>query len=231
MHVRAPARTRIERTEQIFQAIEDNIRAHVPAKDLKLMIDNIGLPARVFNLAFTDGSAIGVNDGVIQIELSEDHQPTAEITKKLRTELPVAFPDVLFYFQPADLVTQVLNFGVPTQIDVQIQGRDRENNAKVAALVQQKMAAVPGIVDAHVQQELGAPEMYYTVDRTRAQQLQLKMQDIANNLNISLSSSEQVSPNFWVDPKNGVPYFMAVQTPEYRIATKVSSTIRHWTAG
>ena len=220
LHVRAPARTRIERTEQIFQAIEDNIRAHVQAKDLKLMIDNIGLPARVFNLAFTDGSAIEINDGVIQIELSEDHQPTAEITKKLRTELPVAFPDVLFYFQPADLVTQVLNFGVPTQIDVQVQGRDRENNAKVAALVQQKMAAVPGIVDAHVQQELGAPEMYYTVDRTRAQQLQLKMQDIANNLNISLSSSEQVSPNFWVDPKNGVPYYMAVQTPEYRIANK-----------
>ena len=100
------------------------------AKDLKLMIDNIGLPARVFNLAFTDGSAIGVNDGVIQIELSEHHQPTEEITKKLRAELSVAFPDVLFYFQPADLVTQVLNFGVPTQIDVQIQGRDRENNAK-----------------------------------------------------------------------------------------------------
>src|SRR5271156_5470018 len=220
LHVRAPARTRIERTEQIFQAIEDNIRAHVPAKDLKLMIDNIGLPQRLYNLAFTDGSTIGVNDGVIQIQLSEDHQPTGEIIKRLRAELPVAFPDVLFYFQPADLVTQVLNFGVPTQIDVQIQGRDRENNAKVAALLQQKMAAVPGIVDAHIQQELGAPEMYYTVDRTRAQQLRLNMQGIANNLNISLSSSEQVSPNFWVDPKNGVPYFMAVQTPEYRIANK-----------
>jgi len=220
LHVRAPARTRIERTEQIFQAIEDNIRAHVPAKDLKLMIDNIGLPARVFNLAFTDGSAIGVNDGVIQIELSEDHQPTAEIIERLRAELPIAFPDVLFYFQPADLVTQVLNFGVPTQIDVQIQGRDRENNTKVAALLQQKMATVPGIVDAHIQQELNAPEMYYTVDRTRAQQLQLKMQSVSNNLNITLSSSEQVSPNFWVDPKNGVPYFMAVQTPEYRIANK-----------
>jgi multidrug efflux pump subunit AcrB len=142
LHVRAPARTRIERTEQIFQAIEDNIRAHVSAKDLKLMIDNIGLPARVFNLAFTDGSAIGVNDGVIQIELGEDHQPTAEIIEKLRAELPIAFPDVLFYFQPADLITQVLNFGVPTQIDVQIQGRDRENNTKAAALLQKKMAAV-----------------------------------------------------------------------------------------
>ncbi|WPP03562.1 efflux RND transporter permease subunit [Methylocella tundrae] len=220
LHVRAPARTRIERTEQIFQAVEDKIRASVPAKDLKLVIDNIGLPQRLYNLAFTDGSAIGVNDGVIQIELSEDHQPTAQIIKKLRAELAAAFPDVLFYFQPADLVTQVLNFGVPTQIDVQIQGRDRENNKKVAALLQQKMSKVPGVVDAHIQQELDAPEMYYVVDRTRAQQLQLKMQDVANNLNISLSSSEQVSPNFWTDPKSGIPYFMAVQTPEYRIASK-----------
>jgi multidrug efflux pump subunit AcrB len=220
LHVRAPARTRIERTEQIFQAVEDNIRAHVPAKDLKLVLDDIGLPARLYNLAFTDGSAIGVNDGVIQIELGEGHAPTADIVKKLRAELPVAFPDVLFYFQPADLATQVLNFGVPTQIDVQIQGRDRETNTKIAALIQQKMAQVPGIVDAHIQQELDAPEMYYTVDRTRAQQLQLSMQDVANNLNISLSSSEQVSPNFWSDPKNGIPYYMAVQTPEYRISDK-----------
>jgi multidrug efflux pump subunit AcrB len=221
LHVRAPARTRIERTEQIFQAIEDNIRVHVAAKDLKLVLDNIGLPQRLYNLAFTDGSTIGVNDGVIQIQLSEDHQPTGEIIKRLRAELPLAFPDVLFYFQPADLVTQVLNFGAPTQIDVQIQGRDRENNKKLAALLQRKMAAVPGIVDAHIQQELDAPEMYYMVDRTRAQQLQLKMQDVADNLNISLSSSVQVSPNFWTDPTNGVPYYMAVQTPEYRIGNKV----------
>ena len=220
LHVRAQPRTRIERTEQIFQAVEDNIRAQLPPKDLKLVLDNIGLPARLYNLAYTDGSAIGVNDGVIQIELGEGHAPTAEIIKKLRAELNAAFPDVIFYFQPADLVTQVLNFGVPTQIDVQIQGRDRDNNKKIAALLQAKMARVPGIVDAHIQQELDAPEMYYTVDRTRAQQLHLDMQDVANNLNISLSSSEQVSPNFWTDPKNGIPYFMAVQTPEYRIADK-----------
>ncbi len=178
------------------------------------------LPQRLYNLAFTDGSAIGVNDGVIQIELGEGHEPTAQIIKKLRAELPAAFPDVLFYFQPADLVTQVLNFGVPTQIDVQVQGKDRENNKKVAAALQEKMSKVPGLVDAHIQQELNAPELYYTVDRTRAQQLQLKTQDVGNNINISLSSSEQVSPNFWTDPKNGIPYFMAVQTPEYRTSNK-----------
>ncbi len=220
LHVRAPARTRIERTEQIFQAIEDNIRKEIPAADLHLILDNIGLPARTYNLAFTDGSTIGMNDGVIQIELAEGHAPTADIIKKLRAELVHAFPDVLFYFQPADLVTQVLNFGVPTQIDVQLQGQDREGNKETAALLQQKLANIPGLVDVHVQQELNAPEMMYTIDRTRAQELGLNMQEVANNLNISLSSSEQVSPNFWTDPQTGIPYFMAVQTPEYRLTNK-----------
>jgi len=220
LHVRAPARTRIERTEQIFQDIEDQIRAEIPAKDLKLVLDNIGLPQRVYNLAFTDGTAIGVNDGTIQIELAEDHPPTREIIEKLREKLVAEFPDVLFYFQPADLITQVLNFGVPSQIDVQIQGRDRDGNKRVAADLRDKMANVAGLVDSHIQQELDAPELYYTVDRTRAQQLGLNMQQVANNLNISLSSSEQVSPNFWTDPKNGIPYYIAVQTPEYRLSTK-----------
>jgi multidrug efflux pump subunit AcrB len=220
LHVRAPARTRIERTEHIFQAIEDNIRTQIPAAQLHLILDNIGLPARTYNLAFTDGSTIGVNDGTIQIELVDGHPPTTEIIKKLRAELARAFPDVLFYFQPADLVTQVLNFGVPTQIDVQLQGHDAEGNKEIAALLQQKLANIPGLVDVHVQQELNAPEMFYTIDRTRAQELGLNMQEVANNLNISLSSSEQVSPNFWTDPKTGIPYFMAVQTPEYRLTNK-----------
>ena len=127
---------------------------------------------------------------------------------------------MLFYFQPADLVTQVLNFGVPTQVDVQVQGRDRDNNKRIAALLRQQITAIPGVVDTHVQQELDAPEMSYTIDRTRAQELGLNMQEVANDLNISLSSSEQVSPNFWTDPKNGIPYYFAVQTPEYRISNK-----------
>ena len=220
LHIRAPARLRIERTEQIFAAIEDDIRKQLPAKDLRLMLDNIGLPQRTYNFAFTDGSTIGVNDGVIQIELAEGHQPTARIIQTLRQRLAADFPDVLFYFQPADLVTQVLNFGVPTQVDVQVQGRDRENNKRIAALLRQRIGDIPGIVDAHVQQELDAPEMSYTIDRTRAQELGLNMQEVANDLNISLSSSEQVSPNFWTDPKTGIPYYFAVQTPEYRISDK-----------
>ena len=220
LHVRAPARTRIERTEQIFHAIEDSIRQQIPPAELGLVLDNIGLPARVYNLAFGDGSMIGVNDGQILLQLNPGHRPTADYVRKLRRELPVAFPEVTFYFQPADLATQVLNFGVPSQIDVQVQGRDRAANEAIAGELQKRLAAIRGVVDLHVQQELDAPELYYTIDRTRAQQLGLNVSAIASDMNISLSSSEQVSPNFWTDPASGIPYFFAVQTPEYRIATK-----------
>ncbi|QEX17053.1 RND transporter [Hypericibacter terrae] len=220
LHVRAPARTRIERTEQMFQEIEDNIRQQIPEKDLSFVLDNIGLPQRVYNLAFTDGTTIGVNDGQILLQLKDGHAPTADYVKKLRQELPIAFPDVQFYFQPADLATQVLNFGVPSQIDVQVQGRDRAANEEIAKTLQQRLAAIPGVVDAHLQQELDAPELFYTIDRTRAQELGLNVNQIASNLNITLSSSEQVSPNFWTDPATGIPYFFAVQTPEYKVASK-----------
>jgi multidrug efflux pump subunit AcrB len=220
LHVRAPARTRIERTQQIFAQIEDNIRQQIPAGDMQLMLDNIGLPQRTYNLAFTDGTTIGVNDGTIQIQLKEGHAPTASFIRKLRDELPQAFPEVQFYFQPADLVTQILNFGVPSQIDVQVQGRDRLDNQAIAKDIAKRIGQVPGIVDAHVQQELTAPELFYTIDRTRAQQLGLNVNAIATDINISLSSSEQVSPNFWTDPKNGIPYYLAVQTPEYRLHDK-----------
>ncbi len=221
LHVRAPARTRIETTEKVFQAVEDNIRNQIPGGEIKLMLDNIGLPQRTYNLAFTDGTTIGVNDGTIQIQLAENrHGTTAAYMRQLRDSLPAAFPDVQFYFQPADLVTQILDFGVPSQVDVQVQGKDRLDNQKIAKDIARRISAVPGIVDAHVQQELDAPEMYYTIDRTRAQELGLTVNQVAQDLNISLSSSEQVSPNFWTDPKNGIPYYMAVQTPEYKLHNK-----------
>lgn len=219
LHVRAPARTRIEITEQIFNQIENEIRAEIPKKDLELVLDNIGLPARTYNLAFTDGTAIGVNDGQILVALKEGHAPTIDYIKKLRMRLQKAYPDVLFYFQPADMVTQILNFGIPSQIDVQVQGGAPADAQNVAKEVQRQMAKVPGLVDVHIQQELDAPQLYYAIDRTRAEQLGLNVTSIANNLNISLASSEQVSPNFWTDPKNGIPYYFAVQTPEYKIAS------------
>jgi multidrug efflux pump subunit AcrB len=220
LHVRAPARTRIERTEQIFHAVEADIRRQIPSRDLGLILDNIGLPDQLYNLAFTDGATIGVNDGQMQIQLNEGHAPAADYMKKLRLELPSAFPDVQFYFQPADLVTQILNFGIPAQIDLQIQGRDRAENQEIAKQLRDRLADIPGLADVHVQQELDAPELLYTVDRTRAQQLGLNINQVVNNLSISLSSSKQVLPNFWTDPKYGITYFLAVQTPEYRIASK-----------
>jgi multidrug efflux pump subunit AcrB len=232
LHVRAPAGTRIEATERIFQAVEDKIRETIPESERELIVDNIGLPARSYNLAFTDGSTIGVNDGVILVALKEGHAPTAEYVRKLRSVLATSFPDVVFYFQAADIVTQILNFGLPAQIDVRTVGYDRATNLRVARELRQRLAAIPGIVDAHLQQEVEAPAFYATIDRTRAAQLGLNTTTIASNINVSLSSSEQVTPNFWTDPVSGIPYYIAVQTPESKVAslndlgnTPVSSTI------
>ncbi len=219
LHVRAPAGTRIEATEHVFQAVEDKIREMIPENERERIIDNIGLPARSYNLAFTDGSTIGVNDGVILIALKEGHAPTAQYVRKLREVLPAAFPEVVFYFQPADIVTQILNFGLPAQINVRTVGYDREKNLAVAKELQKRIAAIPGIVDAHLQQEVNAPAFYANIDRARAAQLGLNANTIATNVNVSLSSSEQVTPNFWTDPKTGVPYYLAVQTPEHRVAS------------
>ena len=218
LHVRAPGRTRIEDTEKYFQQIEDYIRGVIPASERELILDNIGIPQRLYNLAFSDNTIIGVNDGIIQVALKENHRPTQDYIRTLRQGLPEAFPGLLFYFQPADMVTQILNFGVPTQIDLQIQGRD-PNNVELAKEAQKRLANIQGVVDAHMQQELDAPNLYFTIDRTRAQNLNLQTQQIVNDLTISLSSSEQVYPNFWIDPKQGIPYYLAVQTPERQMST------------
>jgi multidrug efflux pump subunit AcrB len=231
LHVRAPPGTRIESTERIFQAIEDKIREVIPERERGLIVDNIGLPARAYNLAFTDGSTTGVNDGVILVALKEGHAPTADYVRRLREVLPAAFPEEILYFQPADIVTQILNFGLPAQIDVRTVGYDRANNQRVADELRQRIAAISGIADAHLQQEV-SPAFYATIDRTRAAQLGLNANDIATNINVSLGSSAQVSPNFWTDPSSGIPYYLAVQTPEPRVSsladlgnTPVSSTL------
>jgi multidrug efflux pump subunit AcrB len=215
LHVRAPAATRIETTERIFQEVEDKIREVIPERDRELVVDDIGVPQRVYNLAFTDGSTINVNDGVIQVSLKEGHAPTANYVRKLREVLPVAFPSDTFYFQPADMTTQILNFGLPAQIDVRVVGRDRGKNLQVAHELQRRMAIIPGVVDAHLQQELDSPAFMANIDRSRALELGLNAQAIASDLNTSLSSSEQVTPNFWTDPVNGIPYYITVQTPEH----------------
>jgi multidrug efflux pump subunit AcrB len=219
LHVRAPAATRIEATERLFQAVEDKIREIIPERDRDLIVDDIGIPQRAYNLAFTDGSTIGANDGVILVALKEGHAPTADYVRKLREVLPAAFPEAIFYFQAADMVTQILNFGLPAQIDVRTVGYDRETNLRVAKELQRRMNAIPGIADAHLQQEVDAPAFMASIDRARATQLGLNAQSIANNINISLSSSEQVTPNFWTDPASGIPYYIAVQTPEHLAST------------
>jgi multidrug efflux pump subunit AcrB len=219
LHVRAPAGTRIETTERIFQAVEEKIREIIPERERERIVDNIGLPARSYNLAFADGSTIGVNDGVVLVALKEGHAPTGEYVRKLREALPAAFPDVLFYFQSADMVTQILNFGLPAQIDVRTVGYDRATNLRVANELRRRIAAIPGIADAHLQQEVEAPAFYATIDRARAAQLGLNANTIATNVNVSLSSSEQVTPNFWTDPKSGIPYYFAVQTPEPKVSS------------
>jgi multidrug efflux pump subunit AcrB len=219
LHVRAPAATRIEATEKIFQAVEDKIREIIPEHDRDLIVDDIGIPQRAYNLAFTDGSTINANDGVILVALKEGHAPTAGYVRTLRDALPAAFPEVTFYFQAADMVTQILNFGLPSQIDVRTVGYDRATNLRVAKELRRRMNAIPGIVDAHLQQEVDAPAFMAEIDRARATQLGLNAQSIANNINISLSSSEQVTPNFWTDPASGIPYYIAVQTPEHLVST------------
>jgi multidrug efflux pump subunit AcrB len=219
LHVRAPAATRIDATEGIFQAVEDKIRETIPERERDLIVDDIGLPQRVYNLAFTDGSTIGPNDGVILVALKEEHAPTAGYVRKLREVLAAEFPEETFYFQPADMVTQILNFGLPAQIDVRTVGRDRANNLRVAQELQRRITAIPGIVDAHLQQEIDAPAFVAAIDRARALQFGLSPQSIANDVNISLSSSEQVTPNFWTDPAAGIPYYITVQTPERQVSS------------
>ena len=217
LHVRVPAGTRIEKTEQMFQEVEDKIREIIPEGERDLIVDNIGLPARSYNYAFGDGTATGVNDGVILIALKEDHQPTATYIRKLRQVLPAEFPQNIFYFQAADMVTQILNFSIPSQINVRTVGYNRTNNLRIAREMQRKIAAIPGVADVHLQQEIDGPELFADIDRARASQFGLTVNDIALNLNTSLSSSVQVAPNFWTDPANGTPYYLAVQTPEYRV--------------
>ena len=219
LHVRGPTGLRVEETERLFQAVEDEIRRVVPARDLDLILDNIGMPAINYNLSYDDGSTVAMNDGQILINLNEGHGSTEEYMRRLRTVLREKFPSATFYFQPADIITQILNFGLPAPIDIQVVGNDADNNRRVALDLLPRIKGVRGAVDVHLHQIVDSPSFFVNVDRVRASQIGLTEQQIANDLNTSLSSSFQVSPNFWADPKTGVPYQVAVQTPEYRLST------------
>lgn len=217
LHVRTQPGTRIESTKVIISQVEDQIRKTIPANELSLMIDTIGLTPETFNYAFGDGATTSSADGEILIALNEKHHGPAEAyVKQLRSRLQKQFPDETFFFQPADIVTQILNFGLPSPIDVQVQGYD-PGNYEIARRLRARLATVPGTVDVHMHQVLNAPDLHLDIDRVRAAQFGLSQQDVANSIYISLSSSAAVQPNFWLDPKMGIPYFVAAQTPQYRV--------------
>jgi len=217
LHVRAPSGTRLEQTEHYFTDVEAAIRRVVPARELGLILDNIGVPVGGVNLAFADQSTVGPADGEILVSLKEGHAPTWGYVRELRRKLKEQFPELTFFFQPSDIISQILNFGLPAPIDVQIAGRNIGPNYKLAREIEAQMDRIPGAVDVHMHQVVDAPELRFNIDRTRAQQMGLTQRDVANSTLISLSSSGQVSPSFWLNPQNSVSYNLSVQTPQYRI--------------
>ncbi len=218
LHVRAHPGLRIEETAKLFRGVEDTIREVAGSGHVRTIVDNIGLPSINYNLAFNDGTFVAYYDGQILATFAPGVSGT-RVTKRLRTELRRRYPDTMFYFQPADMITQILDFGVPSQIDVQVHGRHPDIDLAAAKRLQRRLAALPGLVDVHVQQITDAPDFRADVDRQRALELGLTERDVADEVNVSLSGSFQVSPNFWTDPKTGIPWQLTVQTPEYRADT------------
>jgi multidrug efflux pump subunit AcrB len=218
LHVRAPAGTRIEETEQVMAGVEREIRHVIPPHDLAVVLDNIGIGGQGLDLAYSDNPTIGSTDGEVLVSLTENrHGHTAVYIDSLRASLNRDFPGVLFFFQPADIVGQTLNFGLAAPIDVQVVGRDKAKNYEIAKRLVGKLNAVPGTADVHLTQVVDAPDLLINVDRTKAQEIGLTQRDVANDMLVTLSSNVQVSPNYWVNPQNGVNYPLVVQTPQYRV--------------
>ncbi len=220
LHIRARTSTRIEETASLADQVEDYIRTVIPKRELTGILDNIGLPYSGINTSYSNNGTIGTADVEILCSLNaEDHHPTGDYIARLRAELPKRFPGAEFFFQPADIVSQILNFGLSAPIDVQFIGKNVEANLALAQGVAAKMRGVPGAVDTHIYQLFNQPKLDLTVDRSKASQLGLTERDVANSLLVALSSSFQVSPSFFLSPVNGVSYSLAAQAPQYRIQT------------
>jgi multidrug efflux pump subunit AcrB len=217
LHVRAPPGTRLEETQHYFAKAEAAIRQIVGNDQIDVILDNIGLPYSGINTALSDSATVGPMDGEVLISLKEKHTPTAAHIAALRRELPKRFPELTFFFQPADIVNQVLNFGQPAPIDVRVSGRDNAEAYALAAKIVRDMREIPGVVDAHVFQVPDAPAITVDVDRALAQEMGMNQEATANNVLVTTNSSAQAAPNFWVDPRNGVSYPLVVQVPTYRI--------------
>ncbi len=217
LHMRAPTGTRIEETARIADAVETVIRELVPPDQLETILDNIGLPNSGINLSYSNAGTIGTMDGEILMSLKKGHRPTDEFVTVLRNELPKRFPNVEFFFQAADISTQILNFGLPAAIDVQFTGSDIQGNAALAAELTQAIRKIPGAVDAHVHQRLDGPVVDLKMDRTRLQQFGMGAANVGQNVLIALSGSSQTAPAFWLNPQNGVVYNVVVQSPQYKV--------------
>jgi CzcA family heavy metal efflux pump len=217
LHMRARTGTRIEETAALCDAVEATIREVIPASDLVNVVDNIGLPYSGINLAYSTSAPVGPGDADIYLNLSRHHKPTATYVRELRSKLAAAYPSATFAFLPADMIGQILNFGLPSPIDVQIVGFDATHNREFANQLLQTLRAVPGAVDLHIQQSADYPQFNVDVDRGKAQLVGLTEQAVANNLLVSLSGSSQTAPSFWIDPKSGTQYPVVAQTPQFRL--------------
>jgi multidrug efflux pump subunit AcrB len=218
LHVRAPAGTRLEATEERFYEVGRTIREVIPPNEIGNVLDNIGLPVSGINLAFSDNATISSADGEILVALNANHKPTAQYVWILREKLHRDFPDMDFYFSAPDIVSQILNFGIPAPIDIQVTGQNPQGY-NIADEIKTRVAQIPGAADVHVHQLVHGPDLRVNVDRTRAQQIGLTQNDVARTMLVSLSSSGQNAPNFWLNFKNGVNYQVAVQTPQYKMGT------------
>ena len=219
MHVRAQPGTRIEETARLFDLVEQTVRGTIPPDQLDNIVDNIGLPFSGINMAYQNTGTIGPEDGDALISLKEDHAPTASFIKQLRTILPQKFPGTTFSFLPADIVSQILNFGLPAPIDVQVIGNNQKANYAYATDLLKRIRTVSGIADLRIQQVFNYPQINVDVDRTLAGEVGLTQRDTANSLLVTLSGSGQVQPNFWLNTQNGVSYPIVAQMPQYRIDT------------
>ncbi len=217
LHMRARTGTRIEETARLADLVEQYIRQQIPPQEVASIIDNIGLPYSSINLSYSNSAPIGTSDADILVSLSEHHRPTEQYVHDLRKKLAQQFPGVTFAFLPADMVSQILNFGLPSPIDIQVVGYKLEADREFADRLLERLRYIPGTADLRIQQPFDQPYLHIDVDRTRAQEVGFTQRDVASNLLISLSGSFQTSPTFWLDPRNGVSYSIAAQTPQYRV--------------
>ena len=217
MHARVPVGTRVEESAARFARIEEAIRRVIPAEEITTLVDNIGLPPSSINLTYNNTGVVGTQDGDVQIALREGHRPTADYVRELREQLPREFPDTVFSFPPADIVSQILNFGAPAPIDLQIRGNNLAANFDYANKLLKAIRRVPGVADARIQQSRSNPVFDINIDRTRAQNVGVTARDVTNSLVVSLAGSGQVAPTYWLNPANGVSYPIVLQTPQYSL--------------